>query len=281
MAIKLRLGNKTEGEDPPKKTLKLRMVSSIPDIQKDPSIKGPIGFLNSYYNSNEFRNRYQDKNNEPINSSTLNRGILNYKAQIKPFDGSHAASVWHMRELAKEGKDRAMGATITLDPEEAKAIGSDLLNDTLPHEYSHTTRGLTLPEEEIFSSKNKNKVFIKKYPYKKFLSNGSVGNSLSNGIYENMYSNYLGIKNEASHDEQPSENYADLNALRYMLYKQEIYDTRKGPMTLEHLKKAMNDPWLKKQFSLQRLLKTFKPEDIVTLNNTIAMNDKKDKSPSA
>lgn len=71
-----------------------------------------------------------------------------------------------------------------------------------------------------------------------------------------------------SHDAQPSESYADLMALRYMLYNNGIYDSRKAdnPFTKEHLNKMKE---INPEF---RLFQNFDDNDIIKMMNTVAYN---------
>jgi len=212
-------------------------------VEKDPNIHGPIGFLNSYYNSPEFANR------GGINV-VANMQAGRYKPIKNAFDFSFANPV--------EG-------TIYLSDQQAKSSGMDINNDVLPHEYSHLTRGLSSPDEALkIASLNKRagkavpllKSFIKS-------NNNYYGDKVTKKLID------LGID---THTIDPDENYADLNSLRYLMYKQGIYDTRKGPMSMEHLQKAMSDPYIKKQFTFKRMLENFEPQNIVELNNKVAKN---------
>lgn len=282
MAVKIRVQKKEEPkkEDPkPQKKVILKVKKEDPTpIEKDPSIKGPIGFLNSYYDSPMFNQRYQNRNLQPFNRSGMNLGREYYKVgEVDAPVGSFAIGAKQLMKFKNLGILAGQPYTIMLDKDQAKKYGMSLENSVLPHEYTHTTRGLNIVEENDFAQKNKFKTYLNKYPYQSFIKN-DYAKSLAEGGYLNNYSDFLSNKNIESHDEQPSENYADLNSLRYMMYKQGIYDTRKGQMTMEHLKRAMNDPWLKEQYIFKRLLKHFKPEDIIQLNNTIAMNKGNDGS---
>lgn len=69
------------------------------------------------------------------------------------------------------------------------------------------------------------------------------------------------------HGYQPEENKADINALRYEMKKQGIYDAGKENITPEILKKA------KKTFIKDRLLENYKEEDLIWLMNNIAQNN--------
>jgi len=213
------------------------------DIEKDPKIKGPIGFLNSYYNSPEFANR---------GGINVYAGMQapRYKPVHNRFDISLADPV---------------SGEIHLSDAQANAFGMDINNDVLPHEYSHLTRGLSNPQEALQIA-SLNKRASKSVPLlKRYMKeNDNFYNQKYQGIVNN-----LGMD---SHTIDPDENYADLNSLRYLMYKQGIYDTRKGPMSMEHLQKAMSDPYIKKQFTFKRMLENFEPENIVELNNKVAKN---------
>lgn len=74
---------------------------------------------------------------------------------------------------------------------------------------------------------------------------------------------------EVDHDSQPTENKADIDAIRYMMYKNGIYDTRKdGEFTKEHLNKLYKT----NDFIKNRLKNNYKDEDLIWLMNNIADN---------
>lgn len=80
--------------------------------------------------------------------------------------------------------------------------------------------------------------------------------------------------NDLPHDFLPKENKADINALRYILYKNGIYDTTKdGEFKKEHLDKIKNNDFIKK-----RLKNNYKDEDLIWLMNKIAQNDGQDRN---
>ena len=92
-----------------------------------------------------------------------------------------------------------------------------------------------------------------------------------NGYDKTHLINRLNKNNKLSnHDKKPTENLADINAFRYSLFKQGIYDTRKETFTEEHLNKA------KKDFNLKRLLKNYSKEDLIWLMNNIAQQEKQE-----
>jgi hypothetical protein len=78
------------------------------------------------------------------------------------------------------------------------------------------------------------------------------------------------ILSEVDHDYSPYENKSDLDAFRYMLKKEGLYDAGEQDFTPELLKKAKNNKNIKKSFNTQRLFKYFSDDDVVDLMNKIA-----------
>ncbi len=75
-------------------------------------------------------------------------------------------------------------------------------------------------------------------------------------------------------DYRPAENKADLNSMRYDLYKNGIYDSRKNqPFKKEHLQQ-----FKKTGFDKYRLFKNYNDEDIIYLMNNLASNNKSSNS---
>lgn len=239
------------------------------DLQQDPPVKGPIGYLNSYVGSPMFKKRLNGTAEEYADSQKLlTEESKNYKPVILNKD---------MQNIGNQTSGREINARYNLPPDtsmilskkEAKNIHADLMSDILPHEYSHSIRDLS--EKDEFKIASLNKSFNSKAAmadYKTDMENNQKQEQpISN------YSNYLKDQDSGYHDNAPDENYSDLNSLRYMMKKQGIYDTRQRDMTPEDLKKAQADPWLKKQFGFKRLQDKFKDADIIKLNNTVASND--------
>ena len=228
------------------------------------NIKGPIGYLNSYMSSPMFKKRLDGTNKEYLESQKIATNAANKyrpfvlnKEDNNNFIGSQTSDLENNLRYKLP-----INTSVILSNPQAKDLNADLLNDILPHEYTHNARNLNFQDQMNFAQSNKNPKSTKLFSNYKNLENK-----------KDTYSNWLSQVSPNSHDEQPDENYADLNSLRYMMMKQGIYDTRKRDMTSEDLKKAQEDPWLNKQFSFQRLMNTFKPEDIIKLNNSVASNE--------
>src|SRR6185369_681495 len=250
------------------KSYKIADNNNSSDIRNDETVNnsenesqsdiGPISFLNSYYESPEFKRK--SGGNYEANKSIYKKGAQMYVPKIVESDkeGSHSVGpdeLFYSKRFEEKGSP-----TVVLDKKQAKDLKYDLFNDVLPHEYAHTTRRLSPNDEQKFILKNKNNLVKTLFEsYKQDSSGMQSGKTFSDWAHT-----------IADHTQLPGENYSDLNSLRWNLYKAGIYDARKGQMNVEHLKKAMSDPKLKDNELFNRLLKSFSPEDIVELNNTVA-----------
>ena len=221
---------------------------------------GPTEFLNSYFQSPTFRSRFSGSAKDYKTAMD----IFNYQAhKNKPYitkvdDGTGS----HVSDYAfNVGAGIPEDTSVVLSEPQAKMLDTSLWDDIYPHEYSHNIRLLNPNDEMMFAyGDNDPKA---KMAYNKW-------NSLNTNL---SFSDWLKTAGPVTHDQRPNENYSDLNALRWLMYKQGIYDTRQGPMTEEHIEKAMKDPYIKKQYSQKRFFKRYNPKAIIKLNNEVAMND--------
>jgi len=113
-------------------------------------------------------------------------------------------------------------------------------------------------------------------PYDEYKSSGFKNTRLNDYDNTNLRFRLKDVDNPekvSSHTWSSGENKADLNALRYSLYKQGIYDTGKESFTEEHLKKLKDsnksNPYEK---SGERLMKNYTDKDLIWLMNNIAQN---------
>jgi hypothetical protein len=213
--------------------------------------EGPIQFLNSYYQSDMFKKRAgvpdQDLNYFKEKTSSLR------KTKVRKEDkGSHYDSESHR---------------IILDPEQAKKYNLDLYNDVLPHEYAHAVRKLGMYDEGKFALKHNNpklaEVWETLIQQGKDLSDPQLSLSIAS------------MKGIDAHDYAPNELYSDLTTLRWLLYKNGIYDTRKKNLDINTLNKGLENKNIKDSMLIKRLLKAYTPEKIVELNNEVAKTSSK------
>lgn len=248
-----------------KNKAKAKAKPGTSSFEKDPKVTGPISFLNSYYNSPTFKERFL-KSNPLTDYDLVMQAIGGASGKYNPLVLEEDPTSIGSRALTPavaESFGLPSNTSIVLSKPQLSQLGADPISDVLPHEYTHSVRNLGSEEEEKIARLNKNKNVYKALNNLKPHLGADV-NAFSSWMYRK--GRKAGFK---GHDDAPSENYADLNSIRYMLYQQGIHDTRKGPMTIEHIQKAMQDPWLNKQHTFKRMLETFSPENIVEMNNLI------------
>ena len=231
-----------------------------------------VDYLNSYFQSQTFKDRFLKYNTDNEYKEQMN--IFNQESKkFNPFIlendpkndriGSRVSN-----PIFNKVWGTPQNTNIVLSKPQAKEIGANLYNDVLPHEYTHTIRKDFNGTEDIFTlgfNKNAGQALDK---YTKWMNSGKKQ------TFEGWSEEKMG--NSKGHDISPSEQYADLNALRWMMYKEGIYDTRKGDMKLEDIQKAMKNKNIQNTFMMKRILQHFTPANIVRFNNTIASNDFED-----
>lgn len=259
-----------------------------------PEPNGPIGFLNSYYSSPEFHQRMnwinggnQDEYKKQMDY--IKSGEDNYKPFVIPSGHpTLGSSALHYPENVGDNRDVRNSFRFDDDDKkpdsdistllslpQSKQIGANLYREVVPHEYTHNTRGLSPDEEEKITSLSKNSdKALKTYNDQKPIAQ-SLYNLKNRGQDPDKpkYDVFSDLSETTNHDFSPNEKYADLNALRFMMWRNNIYDTRKGDMKIEDLQKAMKNPEIKDSFIMKRMLQNFNPDDIVRFNNTIASNN--------
>ena len=97
------------------------------------------------------------------------------------------------------------------------------------------------------------------------------GRNMTGRLNKEDYSQLYGRANRTGakgHDLDPRENKSDINALRFELSKQGIYDAGKEDFIKEHLNEAKNS------YIRERLLKNFNEDDLIYIMNNVADNTK-------
>ncbi len=249
---------------------KLRRGGKLKYQQGGQEPNGPVSFLNSYFESPEFKKRFMGMGNTDRDYAMQMASFHNERDGYSPYidtvrpdykKGQTGSGIGiGLPQFMKPGTPT--NASIILNAPEAKDVGANLLREVLPHEYSHTLRDLSPQEEQIMSMMSKAGRGIPSYQ-----------DYMNSTGPKDGYSSYLAQKNLRNHDYEPTEQHADLNALRYLLFQNGIYDARKGNMNMGDLQKAMQDKNVKDTFTMKRLLEHFTPENLVNLNNSIASNN--------
>jgi hypothetical protein len=272
-------------------------------LQEGGNPQGPISFLNSYFESPEFKKRFHlDDNLSNLNNNINYPLALNKFEQArndyKPYVDTINYNLYGDNNRSKIAHDHGSqtnrgtandikafneyywlpkGTNIILNSNDEdnikkqhiddstwnhrwdnpnkkidwKPIQGDvftpkqrqyyMLNDIVPHEYGHLSRELSSDEK------------------KKIISLNTEPSSK---------------EDKDEHDMRPDEQYSDLQSLRWNLYKEGIYDTRKGDLDLKTLQKGLQNENIRNTPGIMRLLDHFTPQNLVKFNNEIASNNK-------
>lgn len=216
-------------------------------------------FFNEYLNSKNYRARLKKQGYSNPTETISNR---------KKF---LSVPVHQYRALL--GGSQHTGEEIAVDEGQArgdydyllKGKGRTDFNTLLAHEFSHRLGA--------HFNATENRPQLNQKEYDEILNR--------NNIYRNLNKNPVGFsdwaksqnlsKDEYDHDLSPAENKADIDALRFLLRKDKIYNTGTETFTPELLKTAKEK--YKENFNANRLFRYFDDADIIYLMNNIAKNE--------
>ena len=213
----------------------------------------PRQFSLDYINSLNYKQRLKNSGYKNINEEI---GIRRQNVEDVNINNERPFTI--MSKLGFSNRPPAgshfNGEDINLDFEYDKEKMAELYpkfippskNETLAHELTHA---------QLFDQDN---------PIVKNRLNSYDLNQLTRRLKDNK------SDKNTSHDILPDENKADLDAYRYILKRDGVYDTNTEEFTKEHLKLPT------KSFTKQRLLKNYKEDDLIWLMNNIAQNEEND-----
>lgn len=171
----------------------------------------PLQYFESYINSDVFKNRIgtsETKSFKDAKISYLPIGSRAYFPNKRPDENT----------------------LINIDTYDDREGNFDSATEVLPHEIGHLIQNSSnmsnFWQKEILK---RNKLadyynLMQKYPLGENVNTFVIKQELKNNV--------------PMHDARPEESYGDLSALRYLMYNEGIYDTRKRDMTKEDLEKA-------------------------------------------
>lgn len=208
----------------------------------------PKQFTLNYINSPKYKQRLQDSRYEDVNAEVKQR-TLNSNPVVAPYKELS----WFDKITGEESSERGSAyhplyKTIQLDtPYDIATYRKTYPNATLPtkleieaHERSHASVG-DFPESRL------------------------------NVTDRRKLNNHHKKTAKSGHDTQPDENKADLDAFRYTLKQQGIYDAGTQDFNKGHLKKS-KDSALK-----ERLRSVYSDDSIIYLMNHVAETTTDDK----
>jgi len=234
-----------------------------PDIIKDKNID-PKAYLESYLNSPVYLERLRQQGYE--NPQEVVKYRLNKLKTVKEYIQNPNDN--YFQELYREFQgfpdankgsryspsDNKLTLNPTIDKQRIKPNPST--EAVRAHELSHALQsGVNLNYKDNLELFGRQRQFQLDDDFRKQDLEGIVKNK---------------VYNKMDHDFQPIENKADIDALRYLMYKNGIYDTRTdGKFNQGHLNKLKNSEFIK-----SRLQKNYTDDDIIWLMNNIADSSK-------
>lgn len=220
-----------------------------------------------YINSPKYKDRLRKQGYSDVNQVIHDRRERVQNAVIVPQPDKEIGSAY------KSGLNK-----IFIDPDQVSDLETTR-DDVLAHEMGHVTnssvntqfdpnyRVLTTPsntslsrgEEEYIGLRNKN-----------------VGPRLLYAARESADKHNKTISDVLSdlrHDSSPYESKSDMDALRYILKQENLYDAGRQDFTPEILKKAKKNKAVKKSYNSKRLFNNFSDEDLIDIMNNVAYNN--------
>ena len=210
-------------------------------------------FMSNYINSPKFKERLTSSNYNDVEGQVTKRS--NNIDNTNYIEQNRELSL--LERLNKRAYDQPYSTqgskyderlnTIIYDDPQALEYGIDK-NSIIAHEYGHAALDTTPKVGDVPSS-----------PDERFLLNDYDTNELTSRLRK--------YKGQTKHDLKATENKSDLDAFRFELFQQGVYDAGKEDITKDLLKKG-KDSFIKK-----RLLKNYKEKDLIWLMNNIASID--------
>lgn len=237
-----------------------------------PSTKGGE-YISSYYNSPGFVRRLN--NRQTYMSLPQNTIVKRNPLQI---NGYHMAKPTEDQQNAYYSKNGYIVLGNDMDNIDKSIVPN--VGSAVAHEGGHgLERSLSLINSSNFQDVKGSytdyiPVLRKSKAYQRYVD--KLKKVTSPSVLNKQLSSPSLYWNNASeaHDAMPGESYGDLNALRYDLYNNGIYDSRERdtPFTKQMLeqykKKAMKG-------EKSRIFRNFSDDDIIFMINNVAQNDNK------
>jgi hypothetical protein len=201
-------------------------------------------FYNNYLNSANYTKRLTEQG-----YTNPQQAILDRLANMK--------SVTTSKDDLIGSQYNAPNYTVFYNPKDAAEYGFPM-QSVLAHEYGHSvgaSQGKYLMNPNLELNQNEMNAF-------------SSRNKLRFANTTNMTEQQ---KLDLEHDSRPSESKADLDALRFRLYKDKIYNTGTQEFDPDTLKKAKE--LYKDDNIVNRLFQNYSDDDLIYLMNHIAKNN--------
>lgn len=207
-------------------------------------------FYNNYLNSANYTKRLTEQG-----YTNPQQAILDRLANIKPVTTSVDNLIG--------SQYNAPNYTVFYNPKDAQEFGFPK-QSTLAHEYGHTVGA---SQDKYLANPN---LELNQNEMNAFSSRNKLRFANTTGFTEQQ-------KLDLEHDVKPSESKADLDALRFRLFQDKIYDTGTQEFNPEILKQAKEK--YKDDNIVNRLFQNYSDEDLIYLMNHVAKNNKNTNRP--
>jgi hypothetical protein len=197
----------------------------------NPNTKKQKDFYNKYLQSDNYRKRLEKQGYK--NTGEVIQDRLNNLNQVK------FTNVEGMGNIYTKGK-------INIDKKEMAKYNLDS-ESIIAHELSHA------------AGANQSGVY-----------NSSGNLNLNSKEFEELYKRNKN-KDVFNHDGQPRELKADIDTMRFLMYKDSIYNTAKETFTKKHLN-ILKEKYSKNEIT-KRLLNRLNDDDFIYIMNNIAYNN--------
>jgi hypothetical protein len=221
-----------------------------------------LGKMQSGGVANDIKSYYNEYLNSPNYTKRLQKQGYTDPQQAILDRAANLKATGYMEDDLLESQYSIPNNMVIINPNDAKAWGMPISTMTA-HEFGHVTGGAdnqfpTKPNLQL----NANEVdYINKRNKARTMD--------TTGMTEEQ-------KLDQIHDSRPAETRGDLDALRYRLFKDKLYNTGTEDFTPEHLKQAKEK--YKDDNMVNRLFKNYSDKDLIDLMNNIAYNKQNNRS---
>jgi hypothetical protein len=156
--------------------------------------------------------------------------------------------------------------SLYLDPEQAKRENTPL-DDIVAHELGHTLKPGNQTDQLT--------ALARRSP----LISDAVNYRFPKDA--DGFNKWIDNRRKVPHDLNPEERKSDLDAFRYQLWKNGIYDSREiTPFSKDHLQKVKAHDVINKTLNYRRLKDHYNDDNLIWIMNHISQNSKKDEISS-
>jgi hypothetical protein len=235
-----------------------------------PKARERISNMIDYRSDPEYDRLFPEEKNSVVDQEIKNRleGLNKLKGKFDYIDdvGTYSSSYYEPKTNSLFVRPNSDANISFVNGDENEWNNKIDVSNTIGHEIGHAIGR--------HSNKDSNNIWYSNGISKKesdLLMNANIGLMRSKNRDEVLKDrNNPEYTYDLDHDNRPSELKADIDALRYQLYRQGVYDPGTQDFTREHLEKA------KPSFTRNRLNEHFNDDELIDLMNKLSYNETND-----